>query len=51
MQKRGNQIVETATEARAAEPGPSVFVVLATSTLAVAVLFAVVWMAFFHNAA
>jgi hypothetical protein len=49
--KDGAKVVETSTEARAAEPGPSMFVVLTASTLAVVVLFAVVWMAFFHNAA
>ncbi len=50
-QKRGNQITETPQEARGAEPGPSMFVVLTSSTLAVVIVFAIVWVAFFHNAA
>ncbi|MBV9558003.1 MAG: hypothetical protein JO254_13105 [Pseudolabrys sp.] len=50
-EKYGDQIVETPREARGAEPGPSMFVVLTTSTLTVAVIFAIVWLAFFKNAA
>ncbi len=50
-EKYGDQIVETAREARGAERGPTTFVVLTTSTLAVTVVFLIVWLAFFHNAA
>jgi hypothetical protein len=42
------QIVETPTEARQAEPGPSVFALLTVSTgLAVPILGAI-WFVFFH---
>ncbi|MEI7806710.1 MAG: hypothetical protein WCI56_15470 [Hyphomicrobiales bacterium] len=37
------QIVETATEARAGERGPSMLVVLTVSTVAAAVIFAALW--------
>ena len=48
MEKRGEQIIETAREARQAEPGPTVRNVLVISTTAVIVLFAVVWLMFFR---
>jgi hypothetical protein len=48
VEKHGEQIVETAREARQAEPGPSVRNVLVVSTAAVIVLFAVVWLMFFR---
>jgi hypothetical protein len=41
---REGQVVETAREARGAEPGPSMLVVLTVSTVAVAALFAVIWL-------
>ena len=44
--KRGEQIIETAREARQAEPGPSVRNVLVISTVAVIVLFAIIYFAF-----
>lgn len=45
-EKRGEQIVETAREARQAEPGPSVRNVLVVSTAAVIIAFAVIWLMF-----
>lgn len=41
------RIVETATEARAGERGPSVRNVLVVSTTAVVVLFAIIYLYFF----
>jgi hypothetical protein len=49
MEKRGEQIIETAQEARQAEPGPSVRNVLVISTTAVIIGFAVIWMMFFRT--
>lgn len=46
IEKRGEQIVETAQEARQAERGPSVRNVLVVSTAAVIVAFAVLWLVF-----
>ena len=47
--RRHDQIIETATEARQAEPGPSVLALLAASTgLAILVLGAV-WFVFFRT--
>jgi hypothetical protein len=46
VEKRGEQIIETAREARQAEPGPSVRNVLVISTVAVIVLFAIIWLLF-----
>ena len=42
------QIVETATEARQAEPGPSVLALLAVSTGLAVLILGVVWFAFFR---
>jgi hypothetical protein len=42
------QIVETATEARAGEPGPSVLALLAISTGLATLILAVVWFVFFR---
>ncbi len=50
MEKTPNgRTVESGTEARAAERGPSMLVVLTLSITAVVVLFAVVWFAFFAS--
>lgn len=49
MEKRGEQIIETAQEARQAEPGPSVRNVLVVSTTAVIIALAVVWLVFFRT--
>ena len=46
VEKRGEQIIETAQEARQAEPGPSVRNVLVVSTTAVIIAFAVIWLMF-----
>lgn len=46
VEKRGEQVIETAREARQAEPGPSVRNVLVISTVAVIVLFAIIWLMF-----
>jgi hypothetical protein len=48
VEKRGEQIIETAQEARQAEPGPSVRNVLVISTVAVVIAFAVIWLMFFR---
>ncbi len=46
VEKRGEQIIETAQEARQAEPGPSVRNVLVISTVAVIIAFAAIWLVF-----
>jgi hypothetical protein len=45
--KRGEQIVETAQEARQAERGPTVRNVLVVSTSFVILAFAIIWLVFF----
>lgn len=47
--KQHGQIVETPTEARQAEPGPSVFAVLAVSTGSAILILAIVWFIFFRT--
>jgi hypothetical protein len=47
--KQNGQIVETATEARQAEPGPSVLALLTMSTGLAVLLLAVVWFVFFRT--
>jgi len=49
VEKRGEQVIETAQEARQAEPGPSVRNVLVISTTAVIIAFAVIWLLFFRT--
>jgi hypothetical protein len=49
VEKRGEQVIETAREARQAEPGPSVRNVLVISTVAVIVAFAAIWLVFFNT--
>jgi hypothetical protein len=47
--KKDGRIVETATEARQAEPGPSVLaIVIASTGLAIVILLAL-WFAFFRT--
>jgi len=46
--KQHGQIVETPTEARQAEPGPSMLAVLTVSTIALVFVFAIVWFLFFR---
>ena len=47
--KQHNQIVETATEARQAEPGPSVLALLTISTGLAVIILGVVWFVFFRT--
>jgi len=49
VEKHGEQVIETAREARQAEPGPSVRNVLVISTTAVIIAFAVIWLLFFRT--
>ena len=44
-----DQIVETATEARRAEPGPSVLALLTVSTGLAVLILGVVWFVFFRT--
>jgi hypothetical protein len=46
VEKRGEQVIETAREARQAEPGPSVRNVLVISTIAAIVVLAIIWLMF-----
>lgn len=47
--ERHGQIVETPTEARQAEPGPSVLALLAVSTGLAILTLGVIWFAFFRT--
>jgi hypothetical protein len=47
--EHGRRIVETATEARQAEPGPSVLALLTISTVAAGFVLAIVWFIFFRT--
>ena len=47
--KENGQIVETPTEARQAEPGPSVAALLMISTIAAIFTLAIVWFVFFRT--
>lgn len=47
--RRDQQIIETPTEARQAEPGPSVLALLAISTGLALLILGLVWFAFFHT--
>jgi len=47
MQRNGDRIVESPTEARAGETGHNVRTVLAAGTIGLAVLFAAVYLYFF----
>ena len=44
-----DRIVESTTEARQAEPGPSVFALLSVSTGLAVIILAVVWFVFFRT--
>lgn len=44
-----HRIVETPTEARGAEPGPSVLALLTISTVAAGFVLAIVWFVFFRT--
>jgi len=43
------RVVETATEARQAEPGPSVLALLTISTVAAIFVLAIIWFIFFRT--
>ena len=47
--ERHGQIIETATEARQAEPGPSVLALLTVSTGLAILILGVVWFVFFRT--
>ena len=47
--KQNGQIIESATEARQAEPGPSVLALLAMSTGLAVIVLAIVWFVFFRT--
>lgn len=43
------RVVETPTEARQAEPGPSILALLTVSTIAAMFVLAIVWFVFFRT--
>jgi hypothetical protein len=47
--RQHQQIIETPTEARQAEPGPSVLALLAASTGLAVLILGVLWFAFFRS--
>lgn len=47
--KQNGQIIETATEARQGEPGPSVLALLSMSTGLAVIILAIVWFVFFRT--
>ena len=47
--REDHQIIETATEARQGEPGPSVAALLAISTGLAILILAVIWFVFFRT--
>jgi hypothetical protein len=47
--KHNGQIIESATEARQAEPGPSVLALLSMSTGLAVIILAIVWFVFFRT--
>ncbi|CAM5427668.1 putative protein OS=Afipia felis OX=1035 GN=BN961_01897 PE=4 SV=1 [Afipia felis] len=47
--KQPGQIVKTPTEARSAEPGPSVAALLTVSTIAAIFTLAIIWFVFFRT--
>ena len=47
--KSERRVVETAQEARGAEPGPSVLALLVVSTIAAGFVLAIVWFMFFRT--
>lgn len=46
-ERRGDQVVESTTEARAGQSGHNVRWVLAAGTISVALIFALIWFYFF----
>ena len=49
MKERNGQIIETSTEARQAEPGPSILKLLVVSVSLAVVILSGVWLAFFQT--
>jgi len=49
VEKRKGRIVETATEARQAEPGPSIFLVLIVSVVLAVTILGAIWFVFFKT--
>jgi hypothetical protein len=49
VDREERRIVETPTEARQAEPGPSIFIVLVISLALAAVLLGCTWLLFFRT--
>jgi hypothetical protein len=49
VEKEQSRIVETATEARQAEPGPSILLILIVSVVLAATILGVVWLIFFRT--
>ena len=49
VKKKHGVIIETPNEARQAEPGPSILLLLTVSLIVAAVGMAVVWFAFFRT--
>ncbi len=47
--ERQGHIIETATEARQAEPGPSVLALLAASTGLAVLILGIIWFVFFRT--
>jgi hypothetical protein len=47
--RQNHQIVETPTEARQAEPGPSVLALLSASTGLAVLILGVIWFVFFRT--
>ena len=47
--RQQDQIIETATEARQAEPGPSVLALLTASTGLAVLILGIIWFAFFRS--
>jgi hypothetical protein len=47
--RRNDQIIETSTEARQGEPGPSIAALLAVSTGLAIMILGVIWFVFFRT--
>jgi hypothetical protein len=47
--RQQDQIIETPTEARQAEPGPSVLALLTASTGLAVLILGIIWFAFFRS--
>ena len=47
--RQQDRIIETPTEARQAEPGPSVLALLTISTGLAVLILGVIWFVFFHS--